>query len=286
MKQLRFFFFMIAIMTLTAPSTLFAAASPPTKSEATWRQRVSTGTDVTSEDIAEEIRFGREVAARVVARYGLSEDARLMKYVNLVGKALALSTNRQEIDFRFGVLNTAEINGYAAPGGYVFVTKGAIDNMQDESELAGVLAHEMAHITERHVVKDLNIKASDDSASSGLARVIGGSTEVARSAFSQMVDKAVDTLFKDGYRREDETQADKDAVLTCAFAGYDPSALVRYFERLSAAKGKQTEVLDKTHPSYETRIAWLKGVIADGNIDPAAYKTNKDRFENVVKVTK
>ena len=124
-----------------------------------WRRRVSAeSTDIAREDVSEEIRFGREIAARMVGRFGLYNDPQLMKYVNLVGRSLSQSTNRPELDFHFAVLNTSEINAYAAPGGYVFVTRGAIEKMQDESELAAVLAHEMTHINERHVVKELNIE--------------------------------------------------------------------------------------------------------------------------------
>jgi predicted Zn-dependent protease len=209
-----------------------------------------------------------------------------MKYVNLVGRVLSRMTNRPEIDFHFAILNTDEINAYAAPGGYVFVTRGALLKMQDESELAGVLAHEMGHIIEKHVVKELNIKGQETSAVSGLAHLIGGSTESARMAFSQAVDKALDMLFKDGYQREDEKQADKDAVLFCALSGYEPTGLVKYFERLSAAKGSKTEVLDKTHPSYGARIALLKGTITEEGIDRGNYKTHKGRFSENTKPLK
>jgi predicted Zn-dependent protease len=195
-------------------------------------------------------------------------------------------TNRPEIDFHFAILNTDEINAYAAPGGYVFVTRGALLKMQDESELAGVLAHEMGHLVEKHAVKELNIKGTETSAVSGLAHIIGGSTESARTAFSQAVDKAMDMLFKDGYKLDDETQADKDAVLFCTLSGYAPTGLVKYFERLSAVKGKKTEVLDKTHPSYEARIALLKETITREGIDTGNYKTHKDRFAENIKSLK
>lgn len=252
-----------------------------------WRQRVSSeSADTVKEDIAEEIRFGREIAARMIGRFSLYENPRLTKYINLVGHALAQNTNRPEIEFHFAVLNTRDINAYAAPGGYVFVTRGAIEKMKDESELAAVLAHEMTHINEKHVVKELNIRAAEGSASSGLARLIGGGTESARIAFYQAVDKALDMLFKTGYKREDEVQADKGSVLLCALTGYDPSGLVKYFERISAAKGQLTEILDKTHPAYDARIGWLKETMTKEGIDTASLKTFKERFAEVQKSIK
>jgi predicted Zn-dependent protease len=252
-----------------------------------WRQRISAGpVEMTSDDVTEEIRFGREVAARLIGRYGLYNSDPLTKYVNLVGLSLAANSNRPELKYYFAVLNTSEINAYAAPGGYIFITKGAIDKMQDESELAGVIAHEMGHINGKHVVKELDIKATEGSAAAGLARLIGGGTESARLAFSKAVDQAMDTLFKTGYKREDEIQADKGAVMLCAVAGYDPAGLIRYFERLSAAKGKSTEVLDKTHPAYDARIILLKDTITSAGIDSAALKTYKDRFAQSMKTDK
>ena len=266
------------LLVLCAPAPRLMAA----ESSENFRQRASTVDEVDKSDITEEVRFGREVAARIIARYGLYDNPQMMKYVNLVGQSLALSTNRPEIEFHFAVLNTDEINGYAAPGGYVFVTRGAIAKMKDESELAGVLAHELGHIVEKHVVKELNIKGMDQSAATGLAMIIGGSTEAGRTAFAQAADQAMDVLFKNGYKREDETQADRDAALFCALAGYGPDGLVHFFERINAMKDRKTEVLDKTHPSYETRIAWIKGTITQEGLDSGSFKNNKERFaENV-----
>ncbi len=261
-------------------------AGTAASAEQDWRLRLTSSDDVVKEDVAEEVRFGREVAARILSQFGYYDNPQLMKYVGLVGNVVAMNANRPELQFRFAVLNTAEINAYAAPGGYVFVTRGAIAQMADESELAGVLAHEIAHITERHIVKELDIRAADGSAATSFAMLIGGSSDAARAAFSQAVDKAVDILFKNGYKRKDEVQADKTAVINCANAGYDPSGLIRYFERISAAKGKGTEVLDRTHPSYGERIAWLKGTIGEEGIDSAVFAKFRDRFSEAKKSLK
>lgn len=253
------------------------------ETEVSFRERISAGDVELVSDVEEEVRFGREVAARVIARYGLYDNPALMKYVNLVGHSISLTTNRPELEFHFAILNTEDINAYAAPGGYVFITRGAIFKMQDESELAGVIAHEMGHIVEKHVVRELKIKGSDESSTAGLAAMIGGGSQSARAAFSQAVDQTLDMLFKDGYKRKDETDSDRDAVLFCALSGYDPEGLVKYFERLNALKGKNTEVLDKTHPSYTTRIAWLKDTISREGLDSGNYKNHKERFDGVMK---
>jgi predicted Zn-dependent protease len=273
-------------IAVTVMCVLFSGQFNAAGAEAQFRQRVSTGDEDVASDVAEEVSFGREVAARVLARYGLYENPKLMKYVNLVGQVMARTMNRPELEFHFAVLKTDEINAYAAPGGYVFITHGALLMMQDESELAGVIAHEMGHIVEKHVVKELKIKGSDESAAVGLAAMIGGSSQSARAAFSLAVDKAMDTLFKDGYKREDERQADKDAVLFCGLSGYEPSGLVKYFERINAARGKNTKVLDKTHPPLVDRIALLRQTIVQEGIDTGNYKKNQERFAEAVKELK
>jgi predicted Zn-dependent protease len=260
-------------MALGTPSSAAADDRQP------WRQRASySESDVVTDDIVEEVRFGREVAARMLGRYGLYSNDPVTRYITLVGLSIAQNSNRPELIYRFAVLNTAEINAYAAPGGYIFITKGALERVKDEAELAGILAHEMAHINEKHVVKELDIRASEGSALSGLGRLIGGSTEAARLAFGQAVDKAMDMLFTSGYQREDEVEADTGAVALCALSGYDPAGLARYFERVSAARGTATEVLDKTHPAYDARIALIRETMTKESIESGRYRTNKERF--------
>lgn len=272
----------VLVLVMLLPQAVNAAET------LSWRSRVSTETtEVLNDDITEEVRFGREVAARIIGRYGLYVNSDITRYVTLVGQSLANNANRPELTFRFAVLNTSEINGYACPGGYIFITRGALERMQDESELAGVVAHEMIHVNERHVVNELNIRATEDSPAAGLARLIGGSTDAARAAFSQSVDKAVETLFRTGYKREDETSADRGAVSLTAVAGYDPAGLVRYFERIGAVKGgKNTEVLDRTHPAYDARIAVLKETMSKDGVDGAAYRANRERFAEAMKKLK
>lgn len=254
--------------------------------EEDWRRRPSAGDVIEKEDIQAEIAFGREVAARLIGRYRLYENEAVLKYVNLVGRTLTQNTNRPEIEFHFAVLDTPEINAYAAPGGYVFVTKGALEKMQDEAELAGVIAHEVAHISEKHVVKELKIQGSEANATAGLARLIGGTSDAARSAFSQAVDKALDVLLKDGYKREDEVQADRTGITYAAITGYDPLGLPRFLERISSIKAKSTEVLDKTHPGSEERVKRLKAVVKDEGMETANVKLAKERFVEVQKKIK
>lgn len=234
------------------------------------------------DDIKAEVIFGRELAARIVGKYGLYEDKKLTRYINLVGKGVSQYANRPEIEFRFAILNTDSVNAYAAPGGYVFVTKGALKEMEDEAELAAVLAHEVAHIAERHIVKELNIKGTGDSPASGLARVLGGGTDVMRGVFTQMVDKAVDILFEKGLKKQDEMDSDRIATMTITSAGYDPAALKRYLEKISTDK-EDTKILAGTHPTFEDRIKGLDAVLTENQLTDMKLATVKARFEERIK---
>ena len=266
----------LAVLWFAMPVSTWAAGE-------NWRERASSEQVVTSGDVSAEVAFGREIAARILARYKPYDDPALIRYVNLVGLALARNTNRPELNFHFMILDTSEVNAYAAPGGYVFITKGALQLMKDESELAGALAHEISHVAEMHVVKELKIKGTDDSAISGLAQLAGGSTESARAAFSQAVDKGLEMIFKNGYKREDEMQADKTAVSISALSGYDPAGLAKYLNRISAGKEKITDPSDPTHPTFAARISQINDVIAKDGIDGGTLATNKERFAAVIK---
>ena len=113
-------------------------------------------------DEPEEIELGRAVASAVGSRYTLLRDEPLTRYVALVGNSVALQSDRPDIRYYFGVLDTDEVNAFAAPGGYVFITRGTLRLMRDEATLAGVLGHEIGHIALKHhvsAIKDQKQKA-------------------------------------------------------------------------------------------------------------------------------
>lgn len=259
----------------------------PSASAEDFRARKSHKIEITTEDdVKAELLFGREVAARILGRYTYHNDAKLARYVNLVGRSITQSVGRSEITFRFGVVKTDTINAYAAPGGYIFVTRGALMQMEDEAELAAVLAHEIAHVNGRHIVKELNIQASDDSPVSGFAHFVGGAGDPSKMAFLNLVDKALDILFLRGYKIEDEREADRTAVTYLMLSGYDPTALSRYFKRIKTIQGEPVKVLTSTHPSYDERIGLItKALETQGAsaTDSAGYHFAKERFHAIKK---
>ena len=103
----------------------------------------------------DEIELGKDVAANLLGAAPLVNDPALQAYVNKVGKWIALQTSRPGLPWHFGVLDTDSVNAFAAPGGYVFITRGMLLNMRDESELAGVLAHEISHVVAKHALNTM-----------------------------------------------------------------------------------------------------------------------------------
>lgn len=251
------------------------------ETKADWRARASVADRDTyaDSDTEEEINFGREIAARLLGQYKMSTNVKLQKYVNLVGATLAQNCNRPELDFHFVVVDSSELNAYSTPGGYVFITSALLSKMSNEAELAGVLAHEIAHVTERHIVKELSLKGAEKSAVSSIAALIGGASKSAEIAFSQAVDKAVDLILRDGYKKEDEMQADASAVVLCAFSGYDPSGLVTFLDKI----GKVKSGVGKTYPVYDVRLATLQQAIAREGIADTKLALNTERFANALK---
>ncbi len=168
------------------------------------RRRISSNRKAETgiEDLKAEIKFGRDLAARILSNYKLIKDERLIKYINLVGKGVALYSGRSEIDFHFGIIDSQELNAFATPGGYVFITMGALKEIENEAQLAAVLGHEIGHIVKKHVVNELNIRGKDSSAMSGLAALVGGATNTLKVALTKALDQAVNILLKDGYNSE------------------------------------------------------------------------------------
>jgi len=237
----------------------------------------------TISDVQAEIEFGQSIAARILGRYPMVDDSSLSGYVNLVGNAIVLHAGRPELTFRFAILETDNVNAYAAPGGYIFVTRGAMGLMRDEAELAGVLAHEVAHVTRKHIVNALNIRGSDSGTQAGLARFLSGAGDAGRVAFSQAVNKAVGILFEKGLAKEDELDADNTGTVYLATTGYDPTALKRYINRIKALESKRLSVMNSTHPSFQDRLKALSMQLASLGIDSGKFPTVTSRFNQYVK---
>jgi predicted Zn-dependent protease len=223
-----------------------------------------------------EIRVGRQVAARILSRHELHPDRDLQRYVNLVGTWLSLNGSRPDLTFHFAVIQSEQINAYAAPGGYIFVTSAALEVMEDEVELAGVLAHEIAHVNRRHIVEALDIRAPESSPMAGLTRFFGGASDVAQVFFSQAVDEVVSVLFEQGLQKEDEFDADNHGVRLAGAAGYPVDGLSRFLARLESRESG-TEALSETHPPSGERVERMQPILEE--VASEAERTQEPAYE-------
>lgn len=272
-------------LSIAALATLFLCGAVAQAEETPFRLRshAMAAQLSSASDVAAEISFGRDVAARVLGRFPLQQEAEaLTRYLNLIGTALAAHSSRSDLNFHFALLDSDTINAYSAPGGYIFITRGALLQAEDEAELAAVLAHEIAHISERHIVKALKIRASDSGGSVGLGRLLSGSSDTARVAFGQAVDQAITLLFERGYSQQDELEADQVATLLLAHSGYDPLALRRYLERVQAHE-QNSAALNTTHPPSRQRLRTLDRVIEEEHLQALNLVRNSTRFKRYVK---
>lgn len=225
----------------------------------------------------EEIELGRATTALIGSRYQLLRDEALTRYVALVGNAVALRSERPDMRYYFGVLDSDDVNALAAAGGYVFVTRGALALMRDEATLAGVLGHEVGHIALRH--HDETIKASKRKAALVTGAQTGASfTRVGQ--FDQLIGLGADALGElalKGFSQKEEGASDVVGFRYAAAAGYDPAGL-RNFLRTLQARGSQPAIAQfvSTHPGVEDRLREQEKLLAQA---PAGGRRNVARFE-------
>ncbi len=221
-----------------------------------------------------EQKLGEGVAVKTYAQMGPRyADESLQRYVNLVGRAVARQSARPDLLYSFAVIENDSPNAFAAPGGYVFVTTGALKAMNSEAELAGVLAHEIAHVTERHM---LQIYRRTQLFNAGL--MTAEAIEADNAKYRQGVDVATDTLFNKGLGSKFEFEADKVGLEYAALAGYDPQGLIDFLGRLGAqSKPAAGGWLGGTHPGTAQRVSQARAHSA-AVLGGVGGQTLTDRF--------
>lgn len=231
---------------------------------------------------AEEKAIGEATAAKLVAIFGLYEEPRAVKYVNLVGASVAQHATRQDMKYHFGVLDTEMVNAFATPGGYVLVTRGLLANMQDEAELAGVLGHEVTHTGERHIEKELR---SRKMAAIG---VEAGTEQIPFGELAHLADRVTNQLLAGKLSRDKENEADTRGLELAAAAGYDPRAFPEFLSFLGQASdeaGNKRSVgnLAASHPKFSDRVKRLEETVAKRGWDKEERPRLAERYqENVV----
>jgi predicted Zn-dependent protease len=212
------------------------------------KKAVDTVDSLTFSD-AEERQIGQEVSDNLRARYGVVQDPAVHKYVALVGTALAWQSSRPSLLWTFIVLDTDGVNAFAAPGGFIHITRGALALIDSEAELAGVLGHEIGHVTQKHTINAIRksnaVKLGSDAAGSRNALI------------GQFAGLAYTNIIENAYDRGDENDADGQGVQLAQKAGYRAGSLGDFLNRLAERNQGQSSRngLFASHPETKERIS-------------------------------
>ena len=212
----------------------------------------------------EELVIGESVALEIVGKYGgVVRDDEITKRVNLVGQALAHYSTRSALNWKFAVLDSPSINGFSAPGGLVFITRGLYDLVgPSDDALAAVLAHEIAHITGRHALtiieRAMKVEGGKDLIVDNNAKLSKANAEAnaVLQHFDASVDKGVKIILQQGFDAPTEYAADKDGRALALTLGYAPGGLRQVLIKLQQRTGPSTAIFS-THPSLPNRIQRL-----------------------------
>jgi predicted Zn-dependent protease len=227
--------------------------------------------------LEEEVAIGRQIAGNLLGAAPLVRDAKLQKYVNNVGRWVADQSERPDLPWHFGVIESNDVNAFAAPGGYIFVTKGLYKLLTSEAELAGVLAHEVGHVIRRHHLKILQQSKLIDLGSQALAQNLGGGSDKAQKLIGSGAEIVSRSLDKNA-----EFEADRIAVVLATRAGYDAFGLPAVLQQIGhyAKDDGDVALLFKTHPHPDDRLGKL-GTAMDDRFDGVRGKTLEKRLYRV-----
>lgn len=239
-------------------------------------QKVQQANKPVSED--EEVKLGQGIAATLLGAAPLLADRRAQIYVNNVGRWLSLHTDRPNLPWQFGVLESSDLNAFATPGGTIFVTKGLLQHLNNESELAGVLAHEIVHVLSKH-----HLAALQKSSNMNIASDLAG--QVLQTQNNPLLNKAIKAgseVYARGLDKNDEFEADRKGIIIALRSGYDPYGLPAVLQMLDAANAQDSSLalMFKTHPAPRDRLNLLDKIMAS-NFDNYTIPSQTDkRFKN------
>jgi len=219
----------------------------------------------------EEAKLGAEVSARIRTRYGVVQDAGVHRYISLLGLALAQGSTRPGLPWTFVVLDTDGVNAFAAPGGYVHITRGALALIKNEAELAGVLAHEIIHVTGKHTIRAIQ---KSKAVQMGASETLSGSSALMEKAVTATYDNIVER----GFGRAEENESDEQGVALANKTGYAPNGLVTFLTTLKDRNKESTEKrgLFASHPEMQERLDKITKQIASQKLTATA--TVQPRF--------
>lgn len=215
----------------------------------------------------EEQQIGADVSAKLRDRFGVVQDRELTTYVSLVGTVLAQASSRPNLPWKFIILDTDGVNAFAAPGGYIHITRGLLGLMKNEAQLAGALGHEITHVTEKHTINAIQQSRGITMAGNEAA---GGSM---RNEFiAKFTQKAYEGIFNGQWSQADEEKADQGGARLVNKVGYSPNGLVDVLKAIDARNGGRDTQNGwfASHPATQQRIAALEKQIAAEHLTATA----------------
>ena len=249
----------------SATTSAATVAPPPAQPEFNWKNPSKE----------EEIALGREITGSLLGAAPLVKDEALQKYVNQVGRWVANQSERADLPWKFGVIESTDINAFAAPGGYVLITKGLYQKLHSEAQLAGVLGHEIAHVVKKHQLKVLQKQQLLGYGAGKLSGLFGKNDKLAKKALGTGAEISARSLDKDA-----EFEADRMGMVLATRAGYDAYGLADVLQTIGQTNKADSSValLFKTHPAPDERLARL-GDSVGGSLDNIkAGKTLENRL--------
>ncbi len=216
---------------------------------------------------SDERAIGSANAAQVDSQLPSVHDTAVARFVTELGRSMASRTSRADLDWRFAVVNSSEVNAFALPGGFIYVNRGAIEQADRLDEIAGIMGHEIGHVVKRHSVQQIQGKERQAvelvllCTLTRICHTIGGrlAVQVGADALSAK------------YSQHDEAEADSEGVVNTLRVGIDPEGLPSFFEKLFEEQKRQPSLVQaffSTHPSDESRVAATRKQIAGLRIDP------------------
>ncbi len=208
-----------------------------------------------------EVQLGNTYAAQIDTQLPIIRDAEVTRYVSALGNELAAVSDARGLTWHFTIVDSKEVNAFAVPGGWIYVNRGLISRAQNMSQLAGVLAHEIGHVTRRHTVQQMQ---QSDQMNGGLLALCTLTTVCSSGVGQAAINVGGSALFAK-FSREDEQEADTEGVKTAVKAGIDPRGIPGMFRILLSERNSNPSSVDAffaTHPLEESRITATSQQIA------------------------
>jgi len=241
--------------------------------------------DITPE---QEYYIGRSVGATIISTYKVYDNDEATRYLNVLGQSVSRFSDMPDTfkGYHFLILESDEINAFAAPGGFIFISRGMIRLCKTEDDLAAIVAHEVGHVQLRHAVKA--IKSSRLTSALTILAMEGaksfGGEQLAEltTAFEGSIGDITSTMMNSGYARGQEREADRAAIVILQRMGYRQAALADVLERMGKVLETDHRGFGATHPPADTRIKELLPIIDDSNT-PVPTSARQKRFDRLVK---